>query len=86
MDRNESGEWAKVIGMDVQTASPKLLKVALAAANAIGESLYGIDLKEIDGEFYVIEVNDNPTIAAGEEDQGNPGIYAAVIRHLAGDG
>ena len=27
-----------------------------------------------------------PTIAAGEEDQGNPGIYAAVIRHLAGDG
>jgi len=85
MDRNESGEWAKVIGIDIHTAAPKLLKVALAAANAIGESLYGIDLKEIDGEYYVIEVNDNPTIAAGEEDQGNPGIYAAVIRHLAGD-
>jgi len=85
MDRTEGGEWAKVIGMDVASASPRLLQVALAAANAIGESLYGIDLKEIDGEYYVIEVNDNPTIAAGEEDQGNPEIYAAVIRHLAGD-
>ncbi len=85
MDRNEDGEWAKVIGVTVADAPQKLLSVAVAAANAIGESLYGIDLKEIDGEYFVIEVNDNPTIAAGEEDQANPEIYSEVIRHLAGE-
>lgn len=85
MDRNEEGEYAKVIGVPVTGAPPKLLAVAVAAANAIGESLYGIDLKEIDGEYFVIEVNDNPTIAAGEEDQANPEIYSEVIRYLAGE-
>jgi glutathione synthase/RimK-type ligase-like ATP-grasp enzyme len=69
--------------MDLSTADPRLLSTALAASNAIGQSLYGVDVKEIDGEYYVIEVNDNPTIAAGEEDQANPGIYAAVISYLA---
>jgi hypothetical protein len=31
----------------------------------------------------VIEVNDNPTIAATEEDQANPEIYAEIIAYLA---
>ena len=83
MDRTAEGEWANVIGMDAASAHPKLLSTALAAANAIGRSLYGVDLKEIDGEYYVIEVNDNPTIAAGEEDQANPNIYAEIISYLA---
>ena len=86
MDRTEEGEWAKVIGVERSQAPARLLEVALAAANAVGESLYGIDLKEIDGEYFVIEVNDNPTIAAGEEDQANPEIYGEIIAHLAGDG
>lgn len=85
MDRSAEGEWANVSGIDPQDAHPKLLATALAAANAIGTSLYGVDLKEIDGDYYVIEVNDNPTIAAGEEDQANPDIYAAIIRYLARD-
>ena len=85
MDRTESGEWASVEGMARDQASPKLIAVASRAAAAIGESLYGIDVKEIDGEYYVIEVNDNPTIAAGEEDQANPEIYGSIIRYLAGD-
>jgi hypothetical protein len=51
-------------------------------AAAIGDSLYGVDLKEIDGGFVVIEVNDNPTIAATEEDRENPEIYADIVRYL----
>lgn len=86
MDRTEQGEWASVEGVPRAAADPRLLEVALAAANAVGESLYGVDVKEIDGEYYVIEVNDNPTIAAGEEDQADPGIYEEIIRYLAGDG
>ena len=28
-----------------------------------------IDMKEVDGKFYVIEINDNPNIDAGIEDK-----------------
>lgn len=86
MDRSQEGEWAKVVGVPRDAAPPGLVAVALAAARAIGDSLYGVDLKEIDGEYFVIEVNDNPTIAAGEEDQANPEVYGEIIAHLAGDG
>lgn len=85
MDRSENGEIVQVIGVPIETASPRLLKVALDASNAIGKSLYGVDIKEVSGEYYVIEVNDNPNIDAGNEDQCNPDIYKEIIKHLAGD-
>ncbi len=85
MDRASDGAWAKTVGVEKSQANPKLLKVALEAANAIGKSLYGIDIKEVGGEFYVIEVNDNPNIDAGAEDQANPEIYQAIVRYLAGE-
>ncbi len=28
----------------------------------------GVDMKEVDGKFYIIEINDNPNIDAGVED------------------
>ena len=34
----------------------------------IGRGLYGVDVKLLGRSAYVIEVNDNPTIEAGEED------------------
>jgi glutathione synthase/RimK-type ligase-like ATP-grasp enzyme len=45
-----------------------VMEVALKAANLIGNGLYGVDLKEIDGQAIVIEVNDNPSIDFGYED------------------
>jgi glutathione synthase/RimK-type ligase-like ATP-grasp enzyme len=45
-----------------------IVEVALKAANLIGSGLYGVDLKEIDGQAIVIEVNDNPSIDFGYED------------------
>ncbi len=59
---------------DVQTiaadeAPSGLLKTALKATSLIGKSLYGVDMKEVDGKFYVIEVNDNPNIDGGTEDK-----------------
>lgn len=48
----------------------KLLRTACKAANLIGDGLYGVDLKEFaDGRYSVIEVNDNPSIDAGVEDE-----------------
>lgn len=83
MQRGGEGETAVTRGIPRDEAPKKLIDVALAASNAISNSLHGVDLKEIDGEFYVIEVNDNPTIAATEEDQANPEIYTEVVRYLA---
>jgi len=44
------------------------LDVATRAANLIGDSLYGVDLKPANGGWVVIEVNDNPSLDHGVED------------------
>ncbi len=46
----------------------QVVDCALKISQLIGNGLYGVDLKEIDGKVYVIEVNDNPSIDAGCED------------------
>lgn len=53
----------------VEQAPPALLETALKAASLIGDGLYGVDLKEVNSRFYVIEINDNPNIDAGVEDK-----------------
>ena len=45
-----------------------IIKAAIKSSSLIGNSLYGVDLKDINGKAYVIEVNDNPNIDAGVED------------------
>lgn len=47
---------------------PAVMKTALDAASAIGDGLYGIDLKETGRGVVVIEINDNPDIKRGIED------------------
>ncbi|HEX3134446.1 MAG TPA: RimK family alpha-L-glutamate ligase [Planctomycetota bacterium] len=75
----------EVVGVEKSQIDPRLIEVALKAGNSIGRSLYGVDLKEIDGSFMVIEVNDNPNIDAGVEDINSPEVYRNVVRHLAGE-
>lgn len=59
----------------------ELLKIALRACNLIGNGLYGVDIKQIENRFYIIEVNDNPSIDAGFEDK----IYKdALYREVMG--
>ena len=45
-----------------------VINTALKASNLIGDGLYGVDIKAINGKCYVIEINDNPTIESGCED------------------
>lgn len=53
----------------VEDAPPMVVKIALKAANLIGDGLYGVDLKETPrGGVRVIEVNDNPSIDGDVED------------------
>ncbi|MCC6219628.1 MAG: RimK family protein [Deltaproteobacteria bacterium] len=50
-------------------APKEAIKLAIEASRCIGNSLYGIDIKEKNGKFYIIEVNDNPSIEKGYEDK-----------------
>jgi glutathione synthase/RimK-type ligase-like ATP-grasp enzyme len=58
-----------VESIPVDQAPAGLLRTALKATALIGSGLYGVDMKEVDGKFYVIEINDNPNIDAGIEDK-----------------
>ncbi|MDQ9170427.1 RimK family protein [Oxalobacteraceae bacterium R-40] len=46
----------------------QVIHTAMQAANLIGDGFYGVDLKQRDGQCYIIEVNDNPNVDAGNED------------------
>ncbi len=51
----------------LEEAPSACLDVDTRAANLIGDSLYGVDLKPANGGWVVIEVNDNPSIDHGIE-------------------
>jgi glutathione synthase/RimK-type ligase-like ATP-grasp enzyme len=76
--------WGGTKTLSRDEIPPPLRDCALSACKAIGDGLFGVDLKEIDGNFIVVEVNDNPSIYAGEEDRKNSDIYQRIIRYLAG--
>lgn len=52
----------------IEQAPAQVIETALKAANAIGNGLYGVDLKDFDGNCQVIEINDNPSVESGYED------------------
>ena len=72
----------EVKGVPMNEAAKDLLDTAVMAANSVGDGLYGVDLKEVKGRYIVIEVNDNPTINAGDEDQADSSLYERLIRYL----
>jgi glutathione synthase/RimK-type ligase-like ATP-grasp enzyme len=53
----------------VSSAPPEVVKLALRATHPIGDGLYGVDIKQTNDRLVVIEVNDNPSIDAGVEDE-----------------
>lgn len=67
----------------VAAAPPEVVLLAVWAANLMGDGLYGVDLKEVNGKPVVIEVNDNPNLDAGVEDAvlGDE-LYRRVMRHF----
>ncbi len=60
--------YGKVETLPIGAAPPRAIELAVRASTLIGRGLYGVDLKEVDGQFLIIEVNDNPNIDAGVED------------------
>lgn len=65
----------------IEAVPKKVIETALRATNLIGSGLYGVDIKEIDGKQYVIEVNDNPNIDFNIEDQAlKDDLYRRIIQ------
>lgn len=60
---------------------PCVITLGIEAANAIGKGLYGVDIKNTNGDAYVIEVNDNPSLESGE-DTCYPNVYHTIVSHL----
>jgi glutathione synthase/RimK-type ligase-like ATP-grasp enzyme len=56
------------VALSVGEAPEIVVKAAVRAANLIGDGLYGVDLKQVGQQCYVMEVNDNPNLDAGNED------------------
>lgn len=54
--------------IDVKDVPAPVLKIAVDAARAVGNGLYGVDLKQFGKIVKVIEVNDNPNVDYGVED------------------
>ncbi len=61
--------FGKFNTLPVELAPRKAVAVAIKAANLIGNGLYGVDVKEVDGNFFIVEVNDNPNLDSGVEDE-----------------
>ncbi|MCW4028040.1 MAG: RimK family alpha-L-glutamate ligase [Candidatus Bathyarchaeota archaeon] len=75
--------WGRTVSLEKKDMPPRLREVALKACSVIGKGLYGVDLKEVNGDYVVVEVNDNPSIYAGYEDQMAPDIYKRIIAYLS---
>ncbi len=67
--RGDDVDYGNVEPVPLSDVPPGVLSTANAAARLIGDGLYGVDLKVVRNQAHVIEINDNPSIDAGYEDQ-----------------
>ena len=80
--RTASGHYEAGIfkTIPIEAVPAEVINIALKGANLIGNGLYGVDLKQVGNKVYIIEINDNPNIDAGVEDQiAGDALYQAVI-------
>ena len=65
-------------------APREVIEAALKACKFIGNGLYGVDIKQVEGKTYVIEVNDNPSLEQGVEDLYlGKELYAQIMQEFA---
>lgn len=62
------GSFGKVDAIPLDLVPSGVIKTAQRAARCIGDGLYGVDIKRVGRVNYVMEINDNPNLDAGNED------------------
>lgn len=83
---SQSGEpeYGRVEAVRIQDVPPAVLSLALESAALVGDGLYGVDIKDTATGPVVIEVNDNPSIHEGCEDEvEGDRLYETVLRVFA---
>ncbi len=73
--------YCGVESVPCEKVPPHVINLGIDAANAIGKGLYGVDIKNNNGDAYVIEVNDNPSIESGEDDC-YPRVFEQIVSYL----
>jgi glutathione synthase/RimK-type ligase-like ATP-grasp enzyme len=73
--------YCGVESIEADAVPPGVIRLGIEASDAIGNGLYGVDIKNNNGDAYVIEVNDNPSLESGE-DTCYPRVFEQIISHL----
>jgi glutathione synthase/RimK-type ligase-like ATP-grasp enzyme len=82
-DKGGRRRYGKVEGLPLEAVPAAAVDLGARSAGLIGDGLYGVDIKEVDGRFLVMEVNDNPTIEAGYEDAVcKDELYLTIMRYF----
>lgn len=80
---NDGRSYGRVETFAVDAAPSRVVRLAVRAAQRIGNGLYGVDIKDVSGRLLVMEINDNPNIDAGYEDAVLKGaLYDQLARHF----
>ncbi len=67
----------------VDKAPEYIINTAVRACSLIGDGLYGVDIKDIDGKPCLIEINDNPNFDYGIEDKVlGKELYLRIMRSI----
>ncbi len=75
--------YGRVEALPLHVVPRPILELGVKAASLIGDGIYGVDIKEIDGKPVVMEVNDNPNVDAGHEDGViKDELYDTVMRYF----
>ncbi|HMK48220.1 MAG TPA: RimK family alpha-L-glutamate ligase [Methanocella sp.] len=74
--------WGDTVPIFRKNIPKKLGALAIRVSKCVGDGLYGLDIKEVDGEYYCIEINDNPSFYGGLEDGKDGDIYEKIIERL----
>lgn len=79
---NGRNVWGKTIALPRDSIYPELKDLSIRLSKCVGNGLYGLDVKETENGFKVIEINDNPSIYDGYEDTVDKDIYEKIINAL----
>ncbi|VVB92518.1 Alpha-aminoadipate--LysW ligase LysX [uncultured archaeon] len=79
---NGRNVWGDTIALPRESIDPELKEICISLSKCVGNGLYGLDVKEIDSGYKVIEINDNPSIYDGYEDSVDTDIYEKIIKEL----
>ncbi|MCE8422438.1 MAG: RimK family alpha-L-glutamate ligase [Candidatus Methanoperedens sp.] len=79
---NGKNIWGDTIPISRDKIAAELKDICINLSECVGDGLYGLDVKETDDGYKVIEINDNPSIYDGFEDAIDKDIYEKIISAL----